>query len=257
MRLLLTNDDGFQSPGITVLADALRGLGHRVFMVAPAADNSGVSHSISFFKGLLKLAEIGSDSYSLDGTPADCVAVALRGGIPELSMEGGLPPDAVVSGINQGANLGTDIVYSGTAAAARQGALCGIKSLALSLVQGSAGRNGIWNWETAAAFAAERLEEMLGFWKPDTFVNVNMPNRGEPPLGFVRSFPSWRQYADKIEVYDAPDGNRYCIAHPERVASKPEPGSDWKAVEENSASVSGVYIHPVLHEDVGHYHYTV
>ena len=250
MRILLTNDDGVDSPGILLLAGALRGAGHRVFMVAPSFDASGVSHSISFFKGSRKLAEIERDSYSFDGTPADCVTVALRGCIPELSVlerGDGTPPALVLSGINRGANLGTDIVFSGTAAAARQGAFYGIPSVALSLV-GTDWKT--WHWEMAVAFVLERFGEMLSYWKPDSFVNVNIPNRAEGPLDLVHAFPSLRQYDDDIDVYHAPDGNRYCVAKMEEVKAKPDRGSDWNTVSENNASISEIFIHPVLLENV-------
>jgi len=246
MRILLTNDDGAESPGILLLADALRGGGHRVFMVAPSADASAVSHSITFFKGSRKFAEIGRDSYAFDGTPVDCVVVALKGAIPELDAEaGGEPPDAVVSGINRGANLGTDIVFSGTAAAARQGAFYGVPSLALSLAGG-----GTWHWEMAVAFAAERLGEMLARWKPDSFVNVNIPNRSEKPLGLARAFPSLRLYRDRVSLRREPGGDAFCDPMLEEIGARPEPGSDWNAVAENSASLSEIFIYPALLEDI-------
>jgi len=250
MRILLTNDDGADSPGILLLADALREAGHRVFMVAPSFDASGVSHSISFFKGCRKLAEIGRDSFSFDGTPVDCVVVALRGGLAELDMTeagNGAPPDAVISGINRGANLGTDIVFSGTAAAARQGAFCGIPSLALSLVHDG---DGAWRWDTAVDFAVERLGEMLACWKPDSFVNVNIPNRAGKPLELVRAFPSLRQYKDRVHVWTAPDGHRYCAAKLEAIGAKLEPGSDWDVVSAGKASLSDIFVHPVLLEHI-------
>jgi len=254
VRILLTNDDGAESPGILLLADALRGAGHRVFMVAPSSDKSGVSHSISFFKGSRKLAEIQRDGYSFDGTPVDCVIVALRGGVPELDMTergSGTPPDVVISGINRGANLGTDIVFSGTVAAARQGAFYGIRSLALSLVHGFHVHGDVpWHWNTAVDFVLERLDEMLAYWKPDSFVNVNIPNRGEKPQGLVHAFPSLRYYSDDITVSHGPDGHRYCSANLGEAGARPDPGSDWKTVAENSASISGVFVHPVLLEDV-------
>jgi len=253
MRILLTNDDGADSPGILLLADALRGAGHRVFMVAPSYNASGVSHCITFFKGPRKFAEIGRDSYSLDGTPADCVVVAVRGGIPEIDMRKGTPPDAVISGINHGANLGTDIVYSGTAAAARQAAFGGIRSLALSLVHADlfSWDDKAVHWNTAVAFVTERLDEMLGYWKPDTFVNVNIPNRAEKPAALVRAFPSRRIYNDRITLQKGADGETYCHAGIEEVSGNSRNGSDWDVVGENNASLSEVYIHPVLLENVG------
>jgi len=141
MRILLTNDDGVSSPGIRLLANALRSAGHRVITVAPDVNRSGNSHSILFLNHALKLSEIDFDTWSCSGSPVDCVVTALLGGIPEiciatdtaeLNME--KAPDLVLSGINAGANLGTDIVYSGTAASARQGSVFEIPSVALSLI---------------------------------------------------------------------------------------------------------------------------
>jgi 5'-nucleotidase len=236
MQLLLTNDDGINSPGILLLAGALRGAGHRVFVLAPSSDRSGVSHSITFLNGPNKIVQVDEDTWSCDGTPVDCVVIGMRGGLPEC-----VSPDAIVSGINRGANLGTDIIYSGTAAAARQGSFFNIPSLALSLVEGDA-----WHWDMAAAFAAERFAEMLAFWKPDCFVNVNIPNQKETPRSLVHAFPSLRYYNDSIEIYYAPDGSRYCFARAGEIGAKPEKGSDWEAVSGCCASISDILIHPAL-----------
>lgn len=240
MKILLTNDDGVNAPGIEVLADKLRKAGHGVVVVAPASNQSGVSHSISFFHGPCKLKEIARDTWSCEGSPADCVVIALSGGIPDF-----VKPDVIVSGINYGANLGTDIIYSGTAAAARQGALFNIPSLALSLVWGDS-----WYWEMAADFSAANLEQMIDCWKPDSFVNVNIPNRPEKPFALVHAFPSFRYYNDSIDVYLAPDGSRYCFSKAGDIDTKPEQGSDWDAVESGGASLSRIYIHPLLLESV-------
>ena len=248
MRILLTNDDGLSSPGIGLLARALREAGYRVFVAAPDSDRSGVSHSISFLKAPCKLTETEPDTWSCSGTPVDCIVLALLGGIPELTMldgGGGIPPDMILSGINRGANIGTDIVYSGTAAAARQGSLMGIPSAALSLVEG-----GRWQWEMAAAFAVERLAEIRRRWQADIFVNVNIPNGAVPPSALVPAFPSVRYYNDRIDPYDAPDGGRYCFARAGEVGAKPETGSDWDVVSRNQASISAVFIHPVVVEDL-------
>jgi len=243
MRLLLTNDDGISSPGLLLLAAALRKAGHKVFVLAPSADRSGVSHSITFLNQPKRIVQVDNDTWSCEGTPVDCVVIGLMGGLPECA-----PIDAIVSGINRGANLGTDLVYSGTAAAARQGALCNIPSLALSLLEGDA-----WYWDMAVAFALERFAEMLAFWKPDCFVNVNIPGKKETPRGLVHAFPSLRYYNDSIETYYAPDGQRYCFARSGAISAKPEKGSDWEAVTGNNASISDILIHPALlgRDDVG------
>jgi 5'-nucleotidase len=246
MRILLTNDDGIASPGIGLLAKALRLAGHRVFVIAPSANRSGVSHSISFLDSPCRLREIEADTWSCSGTPADCVVVGLLGGVPEIqsitAQENGRPaspPDLIVSGINRGANLGTDIVYSGTAAAARQGSLLGIPSIALSLVEGA-----VWHWDMAVAFAVDRLQEMRALWKADTFVNVNIPNSAGGPSGLVSAFPSLRRYNDRITVYNAPDGQSYCFSNGGEVDAWPDRGSDWDVVSNNGASWSGILIHP-------------
>jgi len=252
LRILVTNDDGINSPGITVLAAALRKAGHRVFVVAPETNQSGVSNAVRFFHGPCKLTHIAEDTWSCGGTPADCVVIALMGGIPELCLmdesrkrKQTLPVDLIVSGINQGANLGTDIVYSGTAAAARQGAFFKIPSVALSLLQGDE-----WNWDMAVGFIVERLDEMASYWKPDSFINVNIPNRREKPAALVHAFPSLRYYNDSIEVYRAPDGGRYCFAKTWNISVQPEQGSDCEVTAGNNASLSEVFIHPLLRESV-------
>ena len=252
MRILLTNDDGIMSPGIQMLMAALREAGHRVYTVAPGSDRSGISHSISFINNPCKLVEIDKDTWVCDGTPVDCIIVGLLGGIPELcilnnpdNLTEHQAPDLIISGINRGANLGTDIVYSGTASAARQGALCNIPSIAFSLQDGP-----VWNWEMAVIYINENLDEMISYWKPDTFINVNIPNYREFPLGLVHAFPSLRYYNDRIETYQAPDGNRYCFAKAGVIGAKPDEGSDWKTVTDKYASISEVYIHPVLLESV-------
>jgi len=246
----LTNDDSINSPGITLLAAALRKAGHRVFVVAPESNQSGVSNAIRFLNGPCKLTQTGADTWSCGGTPADCVVIALKGGIPELCLidESGKRKqtpsvDLIISGINQGANLGTDVVYSGTAAAARQGAFFNIPSLALSLLEGDK-----WDWDMAVGFAVERLDEMVSCWKPDSFINVNIPNQGEKPAALVHAFPSLRYYSDSIEVYQAPDGGQYCFVKAWKIFVQPEQGSDSAVTAENNASLSEIFIHPVLRE---------
>jgi 5'-nucleotidase len=245
LRILLTNDDGIDSPGVLVLADGLRRAGHRVVVVAPESDQSGVSHSISFFNRPCKLTAMGEDTWSCGGSPVDCVAISLLGGLPEVFAMPHSPPDMIISGINRGANLGTDLVYSGTAAAARQAAFFDVPAAALSLIEGDE-----WYWDMAAGFAVERLDEIKAYWKPDSFVNVNIPNRSEKPRALVHAFPSLRYYNDRIEVYHAPDGSRYCFPRTGKITSRPEHDSDDAVTTENNASVSEIFIHPLLLESV-------
>jgi len=254
MRILLTNDDGISSPGITLLAKALREAGHRVFIVAPDSNRSGCSHSIHFLFEPLNLREIEKDTFSCSGTPVDCVITALLGGIPELRIskeDGGFDmekaPDLVLSGVNAGANMGTDIIYSGTAAAARQGSLFGIPSVALSLVDGEIP----YQWETVIPYIMENLALIMAYWKAGTFVNVNFPNIERKPSELVSAFPSIRCYNDFIVTFTAPHGGVYCFAKPGQTTSpceggKPEDGSDWAEVLKNNAALSVVLSQPAV-----------
>jgi len=255
MRILLTNDDGFSAPGIVLLAKALRENGHRVFIAAPDSNRSATSSSLSFLHTPCKLKQIEKDTWSCSGTPVDCVIVALLGGIPELcvlspgsrKIDGERLPDLVLSGINSGANMGTDIVYSGTAAAARQGSFFGIPSVALSLVE----NQRIWHWEPVISYIMEKLEEIKGYWRAGTFVNVNFPNNGKKPSSLVPVFPSLRYYNDSILSFTAPNGSLYCFSDAGETTSsgeggRPEEGSDWAEVNKGNAALSVVMSQPVV-----------
>lgn len=252
MRILLTNDDGVSSIGLTLLAKSLKDSGHRVYIMAPDSDRSGISHAVSFIHTPCKMSKRDEDTWGCSGTPVDCVSLSLMGIFPELRET---YPDVVISGINRGANLGTDIIYSGTASAARQASLLGIPAIALSLVAGDdghedAGHSNEWHWETAVAFSTLNLEQMLSYWKTDTFVNVNMPNNKEMPLGLAPTFPARRRYTDAIDLYTSPSGDVYSFAKGGTCSSENPAGSDCEAVSKNYASMSAIYIQPVALEDI-------
>ncbi|GAC1423105.1 MAG: 5'/3'-nucleotidase SurE [Candidatus Velthaea sp.] len=171
-RILVTNDDGVDSEGIIVLAEALRTIG-LVTVVAPDSDRSGVSHSISTRHPVTvtEVKDRAVRTFACSGMPADCVVV----GTYELC--GGVRPNLVVSGINRGANLADDVNYSGTVAAAVEGILVGVPSIAVSLAASWPERDPVHHWQTAADLACEvarrTLEEPL---PPDTYWNINVPN---------------------------------------------------------------------------------
>ncbi|MDR0450946.1 MAG: 5'/3'-nucleotidase SurE [Treponema sp.] len=238
MNILLTNDDGIGSEGILLLARALRNTGdHRVFVIAPDRDRSGVSHCISFLREPLRLKEREPDTWTCSGNPADCVIAGMLGALP-------LKPELILSGINRGANLGTDLVYSGTAAAARQGGLFSVPSIALSLVESSGG--GEYFWDMAVSFTVGKLKEFTALWEPDTFLNVNIPNSPGGPAGSGFAFPCRRQYEDGLSFMKAPNGELYGFARAGKPADQPEPGSDLDTVSRNLVSLSLVLIHPVV-----------
>ncbi|MDR3146322.1 MAG: 5'/3'-nucleotidase SurE [Treponema sp.] len=256
MNILLTNDDGLESPGILLLASALREKGHRVAVLAPDRDRSGVSHSISFLGEPLVVKRRGEDTWSCSGLPVDCVVTAMLGGIP-------YKPDLILSGINRGSNLGTDLLYSGTAAAARQGSLFGIPSIALSLADdrngdashgddsdgdashGDASDVTTFYWDMAVAFSLSHLDELAARWKTGTFINVNIPNNPRGPAGLAPAFPSQRLYHDSLTMMEAPGGDRYCFYSAGEVGVVPQAGSDRDVVFHNMAAVSSIWVHPV------------
>jgi len=166
MKILLTNDDGYSSEGILALERAL-GTDHEVWTMAPDSERSGMSHSMSL-RHPLKIRKLADRRYSCSGTPADCVILAAHGVIPFV-------PDVVVSGINRGPNLGTDLIYSGTAAAARQATLNGIPGIAVSL----ATYTGPFRYDALANLVADRLDYLVSLWAPDVFVNLNAPEEPE------------------------------------------------------------------------------
>ncbi|MFP3089078.1 5'/3'-nucleotidase SurE [Treponema sp. TIM-1] len=240
MNILLTNDDGIGCEGLQRLAEGLRrGTGHKIYVLAPDSDRSGVSNSISLNQSIRIKAQ-GPGTWVCTGTPADCVMAASLGCLP-------IKPELLISGINAGPNLGTDIVYSGTAAAARQGALHHIPSIALSL----AGLTPPLYWDGAVSFAVAQLDALIELWEEDIFINVNIPNTPQGPDGMAITFPTRRHYQDKLVSFDAPDGYTYCFINSGFIENENDPGSDWEVVSRNLVSVSPVYLYPVVLGDRG------
>ena len=235
MKILLTNDDGIDSVGIQRLAEILRSRKHKVYVIAPDINRSGISHAVSLLNGPVKLSDYGDDTWACSGYPADCVIAGIMGALNEKL-------DMVLSGINKGANLGTDIIYSGTAAAARQASLAGIPAVALSL----AGADNYY-WDMAASWSADHLEELLTYWEKDTFVNVNIPNSPQGPGGIARARPAVKNYNDSLSVIAAPDGNRWCFLAAGHETVVHDADNDWDTVNRNFVSISQVYIYACVH----------
>ena len=227
MKILLTNDDGINSDGIQKMAACLRSVGkHKVTVVAPVQNRSAVSQAITVINEPVKIVNLGEDNWSCSGTPSDCVIAALKGDFCEK-------PDLVLSGINQGANLGTDIIFSGTAAAARQASLYGVPAIALSLKT-----RELFHWDMAASWVLEHLDELIEFWRENTFVNVNIPNRPEGPLGILTSWPGIKHYNDTLSVKKDEEGSLLCSLSWGKESVVYEAGSDLDVVSRNYVSVS-------------------
>lgn len=229
MRLLLSNDDGFDSPGLRSLAERLRA-DHEVWVVAPESEQSAKSHSLTMHDPL-RLRERGLRRFSVTGTPADCVYVALHDVMPAA-------PDLVVSGVNRGSNLGSDVHYSGTVAAAREGALQGIPAVAVSLeVSGSSSET---HWETGASVGARVVEAVIAHPMGSKLVyNVNVPNH---PLREVRGIRacrlSTRIYSPMVDRRQDPRGKPYLWIGGDHLRFEGGPDTDGRAVQAGWATVT-------------------
>ncbi len=237
MRILVCNDDGYMADGIGYLAEIARTLSDDVWVVAPMNDQSAVSHSLTVRKPL-RMKKVGPQHYAVQGTPTDCILMALNNIMKDHQ------PDLVLSGINNGANLAEDVIYSGTISAARQATLFGIRSIALSLTI----ENGKpKQWATADTYAKKLIERLLGFtWVPGTLMNVNFPNI--PPhevKGARLTMMGQREMIEGIIERQDPHGEPYYWigSGPERyqdIWKYAKPGCDIEAIAEKYISVSPI-----------------
>ncbi len=230
MRILLSNDDGYFAPGLAALAAALREVGD-VTVVAPERDRSGASNSLTLDRPLsLRKAENGF--YFVNGTPTDCVHLAVTGMFEHL-------PDMVVSGINHGANMGDDTIYSGTVAAATEGYLLGVPSIAISLVSKEAS-----DFTSAARVARDLAERFVRVpFRDPVLLNVNIPDRPYPELRGVRVTRLGKRHrAEQVVRSVTPRGETvYWIGAAGKAADAGE-GTDFHAVEQGFVSVTPLQI---------------
>ena len=234
MNILLTNDDGIDSSGLQLLQKALQ-REHEVWVVAPDSNRSGSSHSITLGNPT-KFTKRAERAYASGGTPADCVLHACLGLVP-------VEIDMVVAGINLGPNLGTDIVYSGTAAAARQGAFLCKPAVACSLST----YQPPYCLDFAVKFMTGNIKAIRDLWSEDHFLNINFPNRDQPAEPVV-TIPTRRIYEDELVRFTSPQGDLYSFIGGQIPGGMMEEGSDLAAVEAGYVSLSPILIHPTNHE---------
>ena len=228
-RILLSNDDGVTSEGLSALADALSHLGE-VYTVAPDRDQSASSHSLTLTRPL-RMEEISERKFSVDGTPTDCINLAVNG----ILKDG--KPDLVVSGINTAANMGDDITYSGTVSATMEATLLKIPSIAVSM---NAKKDFVF--QTGAHYARLVAELVLQTGLPeDTLLNVNVPNL---PLGRVKGIRITRQgkrvYKTPIVEKTDPRGKKYYWIGGDKLDSVLIENSDIASVEDGYVSVTPI-----------------
>jgi 5'-nucleotidase len=236
-RILLANDDGIHAPGLLALKIALTEAGFDVFVCAPHRPRSAASHALTLHKPLraeqTTLGD-GSIGWAVSGTPADCVLL----GIEALTTQ---PIDLVVSGINHGPNLGWDVLYSGTVAAAREAAIRSLPAIAVS----TADFGPAMHYETAANFIAKTLApKVLAHGLPkNVLLNVNVPNVPEMQLKGVKIVPkSERRYKDAVETRLDPSGRAYYWIGGKPLGTDTLPGSDVEAVGQNYISITPLHL---------------
>jgi 5'-nucleotidase len=235
-RILVTNDDGIYSEGIRKLAEALRPLGE-VIVVAPDREQSAASHALTLNRPL-RLIEIEQNEYVVDGTPTDCVNLAV------LNLLKNARPDIVVSGVNFGPNMGDDVTYSGTISAAFEGALLKIPSIALSTLVGEH-----LSFARCAAFAAQLTRWVLdGDRNPNVVLNVNFPI-GEFKGVRVTKLGK-RIYSEGVIERLDPRGRKYYWIGGEPPIWHPGQGTDFEAVNENFISITPLHLDLTHHESI-------
>jgi 5'-nucleotidase len=226
VKILVSNDDGYFAPGITLLAEALGQLGE-VTVVAPERDRSGASNSLTLDRPLT-VRRAPNGFFSVNGTPTDCVHIAVTGLLD-------FTPDVIVSGINLGANMGDDTIYSGTVAAAVEGYLLGIPSLALSLTS----RTGE-HFQSAIGVALQMVERLsrAPFGEP-VLLNVNVPDVDPAALaGIEVTRLGKRHKAEPVVKMQTPRGETAYWIGPAGGAADAGPGTDFHAVEHRRVSVT-------------------
>ncbi|GHH54488.1 5'/3'-nucleotidase SurE [[Pseudomonas] boreopolis] len=233
MRVLVSNDDGVDAPGINILAEELRGAGHEVTVVAPDRDRSGASNSLTLDLPI-RTKRIDRYTCSVAGTPTDCVHLALTG---MLEYE----PDIVVSGINNSANLGDDVIYSGTVSAAMEGRFLGLPAVAVSLVTRN---HEAHHYRTAARAAVEIVKRLKADPLPaDTILNVNVPDL---PWHEVRGFEVTRlgnrHRSEPCIPQSDPRGRTVYWIGPAGPEQDAGPGTDFHAVRTGHISITPIQV---------------
>jgi 5'-nucleotidase len=242
MRILIANDDGYLAPGLAALVKAMQGLGE-IDVIAPEQNASGTSNSLSLHRPLSLYRGVNGFQY-VNGTPSDCVHVALTGLLPER-------PDLVVSGINNGANMGDDTLYSGTVAAAMEGYLFGIPAIAFSQVE-----KGWAHLDAAAAVARAVVESVLAMKRLDQpfLLNVNIPNRADA-LALPRAVTRLgrRHASEPVIPQQSPRGDTIYWIGPAGDAREAGEGTDFHAAASGIVSITPLQVDLTDHARLPHW----
>lgn len=238
-HILLTNDDGYESEGLYALIEALRDIAH-LTIVAPSSEKSACGHSLTLTRPL-SFISVGDDFYKLDdGTPSDCVYLALHSLFEERK------PDLIISGINKGSNMGEDITYSGTCAAAMEGVLHDVPSIAISQVVDFANPSGDFSLaQKAIRTLVEKIFEEGFPLPPRHFLNVNIPLKASL-LQFAITYAGYRYYANDAHLHRNPRGMEYYWLglHPLEYTARPNKSlpCDFDAIADGCVSLTPIQL---------------
>ena len=238
MKILVSNDDGYMARGIVALAEALAEIAE-VILMAPDRNHSGASNSLTLHSPL-RVRQVEENRYFVNGTPSDCVHLALSGYLPD-------DPDIVVSGVNHGANLGDDVIYSGTVAAAMEGRFLGLPAIAVSLV----GQHGK-HFDTAARVACDLVKRLQSNPLPgDIILNVNVPDLPFDELAGVEvTRLGFRHRSEPLIEEKDPRGRTIYWIGPAGPGQDAGPGTDFEAVERGAVAVTPLKIDLTRHESL-------
>jgi 5'-nucleotidase len=245
--ILVTNDDGISSQGIKILAKMLESAGD-VYIVAPETEQSAVAHALTLHRPL-KFDKVGKRAYSINGTPTDCVIIGINKLLPQK-------PDIIVSGINNGGNLGDDVTYSGTVAAAMEGTLLGIPSIAISLAKkdmnNGANRQRPAALKEAAGFAVKLAGMVLENGLPkDTLLNVNVPD-SRKIKGVKFTVQGKRVYDNSVKELLDPRGRRFYWIGGGSPQGRGGENTDIEAVQDGYISITPVHLDLTNHKALKH-----
>jgi len=242
MRILVTNDDGIDAPGLHALRQIAAELSDDVWVVAPETNQSGTGHSLSLHEPL-RMRKLDDRAFAVRGTPTDCVIMAVRHLLKEHR------PDLVLSGVNRGQNLAEDVTYSGTIAACFEGTLIGIRSIALSQAFGPETRLAP-RWETALTHAAPLIRTLIAEpWPPGVLMNVNFPDRKPDEVAGTRVTTQGRRNQDLLMIDERHDtwGTPYYWFGFQRKRQTPAEGTDLWAVYNGHISVTPLHLDMTHH----------
>ncbi len=229
-RVLISNDDGIHAPGLKILEKTMCRLAREVWVVAPETEQSAAGHSLTLRRPL-RIRKLARRRFAVDGTPTDSVLLAVHNIMKDT------PPDIVLSGVNRGANLGEDVTYSGTVAAAMEGALLGFPSIALSQVteNGNDAR-----WATAEHWLGEVIKRLASHsWPRQVLMNVNFPDApADAVIGMEVTNQGRRKIGDDLTERTDPRGEAYFWIGAQRTEDLYRKGSDLEAVGRGAVSVT-------------------